>query len=263
VGTLAQNVTIDFSLKFDDELVKPKSPLYSWAPSNNSSSLKVLADSRIVPASATAATVVLPTHADALFHVIEEVNRADKLTVFINGDSNGNTLRPWRAISGAITALTVTNSDTVDVQYLRIYTVIPQGTVFERSGTVTLAGATTFIGLGDTPLAYTTGLYLKTTGTAVEFSKILRPIKSVATTYTIASTDHTVLADAVSAGFTITLPAAVDEDEYTINKIDSSANLVVVDGDAAETINGSGSYTLSVEHESVTVRALSGAWYIV
>ena len=276
MGTLAENVTIDFSIKFDDELVKPKSPVYSWSPTNNSSSVKVLADSRIIAASATAATVVLPTHADALFHIIEDTNRSGSLTVFLNGDANGNTLAPWRVLSEAITAMTVTNSDTVNVQYLTVYTVIPQGTVFERSGSVTLPTDTTkFLGLTDTPSSFASVglqvLRVNTGETAVEFIDqiLLENTQTFATvttgTTTLGTTYSLILCDATSGNVTIALPAVASSANslYKLKRIDTSGSYsVTLNPDGAETIDGAVDYNMA-HYESNEIFCDGSTWYIL
>jgi hypothetical protein len=82
---------------------------------------------------------------------------------------------------------------------------------------------------------------------------------------TILTTEYgTVLVDATSAPVTVTLP---DGEEfrnwtYTVKKIDASANNVIVDG-GSSTIDGIGSYTISIQNQSITVRKHSTGWYIL
>ncbi len=75
------------------------------------------------------------------------------------------------------------------------------------------------------------------------------------TTATLSATESFVTADATSAGFTITLPAAagITGRSYTIKKIDSSANTVTIEGNASETIDGAANQTLILEDETLTV----------
>jgi hypothetical protein len=62
-----------------------------------------------------------------------------------------------------------------------------------------------------------------------------------------------------------TLPpsATVKGRDFTVIKTDASANTVTLDGNAAETINGSPTYTLSAAQSTVTVRSTGSGWLIV
>jgi hypothetical protein len=82
--------------------------------------------------------------------------------------------------------------------------------------------------------------------------------------YTILSTDYGgILADATSGNRTITLPTAVDAwQEFTIKKLDSSANTVTVATTSSQTIDGAGTYVISTQYESVTVVSNGAQWYI-
>lgn len=91
------------------------------------------------------------------------------------------------------------------------------------------------------------------------------PIATVTSATTLTSSHHTVLANAGVGGFTITLPAAasVVGRIYVIKKIDTSGNVVVVDGAGAETIDGIAIYSLSTAFESVTIQSNGTAWFIL
>lgn len=83
--------------------------------------------------------------------------------------------------------------------------------------------------------------------------------------YTAVATDYLIRADATSAGFTITLPAATGTGQmYHIKKIDSTANVVTIDGAGAETIDGATTKTISVQYSSFTIADVAaGVWNIV
>jgi hypothetical protein len=75
---------------------------------------------------------------------------------------------------------------------------------------------------------------------------------SKSTIYTIDSGsfyDHTILCDATSGEFTITLPSSASSTErlYVIKKIDSSGNTVTISKNSTETIKGSTSKFLSTQ----------------
>lgn len=93
------------------------------------------------------------------------------------------------------------------------------------------------------------------------FSKSLNfAYTSVAAATVLDSTYYFVDVDCTAAGKTITLPTAVGINgrEYIIRKLDASANIVTIDGDGAETINGSLTKTL-VEQYDTTILFSNGA----
>lgn len=86
--------------------------------------------------------------------------------------------------------------------------------------------------------------------------------------YTVTTADEgkTIAADATSAAFTITLPAAStagDGFDIFIVKSDSSTNAVTLDGDGSETINGSTTYTLSNQYDAVHLQSDSSEWFVL
>lgn len=84
------------------------------------------------------------------------------------------------------------------------------------------------------------------------------------TTDTLTVSDDTVLADATSAAFTLTLPTAVGNTgkTFTIKKIDSTVNLVTIDGDGSETIDGDANRKLATQYESITLVSNNVSWSI-
>lgn len=85
------------------------------------------------------------------------------------------------------------------------------------------------------------------------------------TAYTATTGDNTILCNATSAAFTITLPAASGNSgiKYNIKKIDSSANVITIDADGSETIDGALTLTLSSQYDSYTIQCDGSAWYIL
>jgi len=90
------------------------------------------------------------------------------------------------------------------------------------------------------------------------------PVRSVSTTYTALPTDGVILADATSAAFTVTLPAAanVTNQMYVVKKVDAS-NTVTVDADGSETIDGATTHSLSSQYDSVHVVSDGSNWHII
>jgi hypothetical protein len=73
-----------------------------------------------------------------------------------------------------------------------------------------------------------------------------------------------ITADATSGAFIITLPAAATAAngyEVTVQKIDSSTNIVTVDANGAETINGVSDLDLTDQYTAATLRSDGTEWY--
>ena len=85
-------------------------------------------------------------------------------------------------------------------------------------------------------------------------------------TYTAAK-ENVITCDASSGAFSINLPpvATSAHRTYTIKKIDATANAVTVDGNAAETIDGATTFSLSTQYDFVTVQcnAAGTTWSII
>lgn len=84
-------------------------------------------------------------------------------------------------------------------------------------------------------------------------------------TYTIVANDGTIICDATSGAFTVTLPTAVSviDKIYSIKKIDSSSNAVTVDGDGSETIDDGTTAVLNTQYECITVQSDGSEWWII
>jgi len=79
-----------------------------------------------------------------------------------------------------------------------------------------------------------------------------------------ATVSEFVLADTTLAGFTVTLPpsASSNQAEINIKKIDSTVNVVTVDGDGTETIDGDLTISITTQYESVTLFCDGSNWHI-
>ena len=78
-----------------------------------------------------------------------------------------------------------------------------------------------------------------------------------------ASNGDCVLADASSEAITITLPSPSNNAIVNVKKIDSSANVVTVEPNGSETIDGSSSKTIDTQYESYTFISDGTNWYII
>jgi hypothetical protein len=80
--------------------------------------------------------------------------------------------------------------------------------------------------------------------------------------YTAASFDF-VLANASSAGFTVTLPAVAANAFVRVKKLDSSGNAVTVAAAGGATIDGSSTFTISVQYTSQDFISDGTNWYVI
>jgi hypothetical protein len=83
--------------------------------------------------------------------------------------------------------------------------------------------------------------------------------------YTITPADDVLLVDASSGNVTVTLPTAVglDGKRFHIKKTDSSGYTVTIDGNGSETIDGSTTQTILLQHISLTVVSDNANWHII
>lgn len=91
------------------------------------------------------------------------------------------------------------------------------------------------------------------------------PVVTLTSTATLTNQHGAVMADASGAPFTLTLPTAVGADgrQYSIVKIDGSANAVTIDTSATQTISGSATHELAAQYNAVTVVSDGANWIIV
>ena len=88
-------------------------------------------------------------------------------------------------------------------------------------------------------------------------------IITVTTTYSILTTDKIILCDATTAAFTVTLPSPSEGLIFTIKKIDSTANAVTIATAGAETIDGSATQVITIQHTALKLANDGSNWFIV
>jgi hypothetical protein len=83
--------------------------------------------------------------------------------------------------------------------------------------------------------------------------------------YSAATSEDVILCDASSGVITVNLYAASSNDgrKITIKKTDSSTNIVTIDGNASETVEGSTTYLLHTQNQLVTLVCDGSNWHIV
>ena len=91
------------------------------------------------------------------------------------------------------------------------------------------------------------------------------PISTKTSSYTLTSSDGTILADAAAGAITMTLPSAASSIEriFTIKKKDVTANIVTVDADSSELIDGATTYTLGTQYEAIKIQSDGSAWWVI
>lgn len=84
-------------------------------------------------------------------------------------------------------------------------------------------------------------------------------------TYTATLLDYAIRCDATSASFSVTLPAAATCTGLILNikKIDSTANTVTLQGNAAELIDGTNTKVLSAQYASYQIQSNGTSWDIL
>jgi hypothetical protein len=98
------------------------------------------------------------------------------------------------------------------------------------------------------------------------FTKSMRhAYTSVSSNTTLDATHEIVSVDASGGARTITLPTAVGINGrcYTIRKLDSSGNAVTINGDGAETINGSATKVLAAQYDFAEVCSNGTNWDVI
>lgn len=119
--------------------------------------------------------------------------------------------------------------------------------------------------LDATGLVVSTQVNTNATSTLQSKGSFSTNIVSTAAAYTALATDFTILADATSGAFTVTLPAAaaIKGRIYVIKKIDSSINAVTVDGNASETIDGATTKAITLQYSAAMIQSDGANWRII
>lgn len=90
-------------------------------------------------------------------------------------------------------------------------------------------------------------------------------VKSVTANYTVENDYDVFKVDTTGGAVTITLPAAALHSGRVVNvkRMDGSANTLTVDGNAAETIDGSATLLIPTQYESFTLLSDGTGWIII
>ena len=151
---------------------------------------------------------------------------------------------------GILVDSTYTNTEILQNDFTGTY-----GTVIDYNGSLTLMSATGGrLGIGT----------ITPNSTFQVAGSIATALATKTATYTLAATDSVILADATAAVFTVTLPSAagVTGRQYTIKKVDSSANAVTI-ASAAGNIDGAATKSLTAQWQAVRVVSDGINWYVI
>lgn len=118
---------------------------------------------------------------------------------------------------------------------------------------------------GTQPVGEDTGaLWQDTSSNAPSTSVVgITEIDSTDSPYTVTDSDTMIIADAASGAITVNLPSIVGELGRTliVKKIDN-VNIVTVDADGSETIDGAATQVISTQYDAVGLTAYSVEWAI-
>ena len=83
--------------------------------------------------------------------------------------------------------------------------------------------------------------------------------------YTVNISNFTMLVSSISAASTLTLPpvSAASGNIFNIKRIDSSVYNTIIDGYSTETIDGSTSFTLTNQYDSITIHCDGIEWWVI
>ncbi|ODU25080.1 MAG: hypothetical protein ABS95_01115, partial [Verrucomicrobia bacterium SCN 57-15] len=105
----------------------------------------------------------------------------------------------------------------------------------------------------------------QTPACTVPYGNEVPGIRSTTVSYTVTDADETILVDASGGERTISLPAAatVPGRIFTIKKNDNSANAVIVDPNAAETIDAATTKSITAQWQFLRVQSNGSVWFTV
>ncbi len=90
-------------------------------------------------------------------------------------------------------------------------------------------------------------------------------VTSLSSATTLSAAHNVVLASDAGGSFTITLPAAASNAArtYYIKKTNSSSDIITIDGNGAETIDGATTLVLYIQNDACRIVCDGSAWYVL
>ena len=129
-------------------------------------------------------------------------------------------------------------------------------------GTGGVSGSTTAVNIGSNVSGATSTTTLNGITTA---AGIRQALTTKTANYTLTTLDYTVLGNASTASFSLTLPTSVGAtgQVYIIKKVDSTANTVTILTTSSQTIDGSTSKVLSYQYDGFQLQSDGANWMII
>ena len=157
--------------------------------------------------------------------------------------------------SGGGTQAVVSNTASA-VNYLQL-----TGAATGAAPTFSVAGSDANISLTLT----TKGTGIVQTAATLKYAGVIAGLSTKTAAYTLVATDYTVLGNATTASFSLTLPTSVGAtgQVYIIKKVDSTANTVTILTTSSQTIDGSTSKVLSYQYDGFQLQSDGANWMII
>ena len=191
---------------------------------------------------------------------------------------NGEKLRvgdDWTEVGspGSLSTSITTNIDLAVSDYLTF--VIPlNGSIILAGGEANTAsnvgsGANVFkqkagVDLQFRSIKATSGIAVTQLTNEISLATIMTT-RVIATTSTALITDDLILVNASAGTVTVNLPAAstVPGKVYVIKKIDSSVNIMTIDPNGSETIDGLATMVIAIQYEALKIVSDGSVWWII
>jgi len=183
-----------------------------------------------------------------------------KIKFFDAGTSNPRTVHTDKGLSS--NASTIITADSSGVPQVSSVDVVAYTNTSDYKVTITDASDNVVITIDNLAGALDTSNYL-TTASPTNF-----PVQSKTSAYPVVAADlgNVINCDASGGAFTVTLLAAAtagDGATIVIKKTDSSANVVTVDADGTETIDGELVQNIVEQYDSIMIACDGSNWHIV
>lgn len=276
MSNLKESVLIKFLNKFDDKEIKPTSRQFTWSPGDSSSSVKVISDFHVIPASSTDLALTVATHEDSIGVLFIDPDQTGDLTIKINGDTNGNTVNARRGISGNITSLTVTNASASLTRYLKQFTILPNGTIDQASSVASISfgnvkGPGSAVDNSVARFDGETGKLLASSGVIIDDNNfmsgaiVIKNIRTITVDDAVDADDDIILVNCTAGDVIVTLPLAASSEgrELIFKKIDVTNSLGIIDGNGAEKVDDVSNYKLVTQYDFLRIVCNGTAWYVI
>jgi len=276
LSNLKESVLIKFLNKFDDKEIKPTSRQFTWSPGDSSSSVKVISDFHVIPASSTDLALTVATHEDSIGVLFIDPDQTGDLTIKINGDTNGNTVNARRGISGNITSLTVTNASASLTRYLKQFTILPNGTIDQASSVASISfgnvkGPGSAVDNSVARFDGETGKLLASSGVIIDDNNfmsgaiVIKNIRTITVDDAVDADDDIILVNCTAGDVIVTLPLAASSEgrELIFKKIDVTNSLGIIDGNGAEKVDDVSNYKLVTQYDFLRIVCNGTAWYVI